>query len=140
MIFHCYYNKTQKAESIISPDATPVISNKPRPSITSLIRDTTESFRSRSKSRERVSIDKGSSFKKENKNKGVFSSTLSLFKKRERKKSGDDSDCEISVDRISSESISHADYHFQAPDKRKDDSVFISLHGDDDDRFCVEVC
>ncbi|XP_031369245.1 uncharacterized protein LOC102675517 [Apis dorsata] len=83
--------KARTDSSVLSPES-PSPSTKPRRSLTSKIRDTTESLRSRSKSRDRVAppADKGAALRKESKNKGVFSSTLSLFKKRERKKSYDE--------------------------------------------------
>jgi len=104
------------------------------------LKDTTESLRSRSKSRERISIDKGSIFKKDSKNKGVFSSTLSLFKKRERKKSYDEAiaaSCDFEVasgdEHPSLESIGHVEFTFNMEKERnhQDDSIFISLHADD---------
>ncbi|CAK9798833.1 hypothetical protein ANTQUA_LOCUS1747 [Anthophora quadrimaculata] len=125
--------------SVLSPES-PSPSTKPRRSLTSKIKDTTESLRSRSKSRERVTPDKGSgSLKKDSKNKGVFSSTLSLFKKRERKKSYDEAiaassgtDLEATGDHPSLESIGHVEFRFNAEkENRKDDSIFISLHADD---------
>lgn len=115
----------------MSPES-PTQSSKPRRSITSKLRDTTESLRSRSKSRERGSTDKGST-----KNKNVFTSTLSLFKKRERKKSDNDmsgtSDHDIiSVDgHPSLESIGNVEFRFDADRPgRNEDSIFISLHAD----------
>ncbi|KAK2578485.1 hypothetical protein KPH14_011651 [Odynerus spinipes] len=131
--------KTRTDGSVLSPES-PSPSTKPRRSLTSKIKDTTESLRSRSKSRERVSVDKGSTLKKDSKNKGVFSSTLSLFKKRERKKSYDEAiaascgiECDVSnVDQPSLESIGQVEFTFNTDkDRRKDDSIFISLHADD---------
>jgi len=97
-------------------------------------------LRSRSKSRERISIDKSSIFKKDSKNKGVFSSTLSLFKKRERKKSYDEAiaaSCDFEVasgdEHPSLESIGHVEFTFNMEKEKnhQDDSIFISLHADD---------
>ncbi|XP_012151265.2 uncharacterized protein LOC100883046 isoform X1 [Megachile rotundata] len=131
--------KARTDSSVLSPES-PSPSTKPRRSLTSKIKDTTESLRSRSKSRERVSMDRGSSLKKESKNKGVFSSTLSLFKKRERKKSYDEAiaaSCGTDLDtgggeHPSLESIGHVEFRFNAEkENRKDDSIFISLHADD---------
>ncbi|XP_071625939.1 uncharacterized protein [Temnothorax longispinosus] len=125
--------------SVLSPES-PSPSTKPRRSLTSKLKDTTESLRSRSKSRERVSIDKGSIMKKDSKNKGVFSSTLSLFKKRERKKSYDEAiaaSCDLEVasgdEHPSLESIGHVEFTFNTEKERtrQDDSIFISLHADD---------
>lgn len=108
--------------------------------MTSKLKDTTESLRSRSKSRERVSIDKGSTLKKDSKNKGMFSSTLSLFKKRERKKSYDeaiaascDLDAHNKIEHPSLESIGRVEFTFNMEKERnrQDDSIFISLHADD---------
>ena len=123
----------------MSPES-PSPSTKPRRSLTSKLKDTTESLRSRSKSRERVSVDKGSILKKDSKNKGVFSSTLSLFKKRERKKSYDEAiaaSCDLEVasgdEHPSLESIGHVEFTFnmEKEKNRQDDSIFISLHADD---------
>ncbi|XP_033175616.1 uncharacterized protein LOC100748761 isoform X3 [Bombus impatiens] len=131
--------KARTDSSVLSPES-PSPSTKPRRSLTSKIKDTTESLRSRSKSRERVTLDKGSgSLKKDSKNKGVFSSTLSLFKKRERKKSYDEAiaaSCGTELDSSgghpSLESIGHVEFRFNAEkESRKDDSIFISLHADD---------
>ncbi|CAL7941071.1 unnamed protein product [Xylocopa violacea] len=131
--------KARTDSSVLSPES-PSPSTKPRRSLTSKIKDTTESLRSRSKSRERVTVDKGSgSLKKDSKNKGVFSSTLSLFKKRERKKSYDEAiatSCGTDLDTTgghpSLESIGHVEFRFNAEkESRKDDSIFISLHADD---------
>lgn len=131
--------KARTDSSVLSPES-PSPSTKPRRSLTSKIKDTTESLRSRSKSRERVSMDnRGSSLKKESKNKGVFSSTLSLFKKRERKKSYDEAiaascgtDLDTGGEHPSLESIGHVEFRFNAEkENRKDDSIFISLHADD---------
>ncbi|XP_078046404.1 uncharacterized protein LOC144474898 isoform X2 [Augochlora pura] len=130
--------KGRTDSSVLSPES-PSPSTKPRRSLTSKIKDTTESLRSRSKSRERVSAEKGSSLKKDSKNKGVFSSTLSLFKKRERKKSYDEAiaaACGTELEDIgghpSLESIGNVEFRFNAErDNRKDDSIFISLHADD---------
>ncbi|XP_047370106.1 uncharacterized protein LOC124957274 isoform X2 [Vespa velutina] len=131
--------KTRTDGSVLSP-GSPSPSTKPRRSLTSKIKDTTESLRSRSKSRERVSVDKNSSLKKDSKNKNVFSSTLSLFKKRERKKSYDEAiatfcgiECDIdTVDQPSLESIGQVEFTFNTEkERRKDDSIFISLHADD---------
>ncbi|XP_077282624.1 uncharacterized protein LOC143908714 isoform X4 [Temnothorax americanus] len=125
--------------SVLSPES-PSPSTKPRRSLTSKLKDTTESLRSRSKSRDRVSIDKGSIMKKDSKNKGVFSSTLSLFKKRERKKSYDEAiaascDLEVASGDVhpSLESIGHVEFTFNTEKERtrQDDSIFISLHADD---------
>ncbi|KAI4484788.1 hypothetical protein M0804_007354 [Polistes exclamans] len=156
--------KTRTDGSVLSPES-PSPSTKPRRSLTSKIKDTTESLRSRSKSRERVAVDKGgSTLKKDSKNKGVFSSTLSLFKKRERKKSYDEAIASSSsgvaieydgggsgsgsgggggvgnvVDQLqqqqqqsSLESIGQVEFTFNTEkERRKDDSIFISLHADD---------
>ncbi|XP_015182241.1 PREDICTED: muscle M-line assembly protein unc-89 isoform X2 [Polistes dominula] len=152
--------KTRTDGSVLSPES-PSPSTKPRRSLTSKIKDTTESLRSRSKSRERVAVDKGggsSTLKKDSKNKGVFSSTLSLFKKRERKKSYDEaiasssSGAAIEYDvgysvgssnvvdqpqqqqqqQQSLESIGPVEFTFNTEkERRKDDSIFISLHADD---------
>lgn len=132
--------KTRTDGSVLSPES-PSSGTKPRRSLTSKIKDTTESLRSRSKSRERVSVDKGSSLKKDSKNKGVFSSTLSLFKKRERKKSYDEAiaasygiECDNeNVDQQPSlESIGVVEFTFNAEkDRPKNQSIFISLHADD---------
>ncbi|XP_017763410.1 PREDICTED: PHD finger protein rhinoceros isoform X2 [Eufriesea mexicana] len=131
--------KARTDSSVLSPES-PSPSTKPRRSLTSKIKDTTESLRSRSKSRERVTADKGSgNLKKDSKNKGVFSSTLSLFKKRERKESYDEAiaaSCGTELDAAgghpSLESIGHVEFRFNAEkESRKDDSIFISLHADD---------
>ncbi|XP_043263511.1 protein SHORT ROOT IN SALT MEDIUM 1 isoform X1 [Colletes gigas] len=133
--------KARTDSSVLSPES-PSPNTKPRRSLTSKIKDTTESLRSRSKSRERVSADssRASSLKKDSKNKGVFSSTLSLFKKRERKKSYDEaiaaacgtSDLADSGDHPSLESIGNVEFRFNTEkENRKDDSIFISLHADD---------
>lgn len=130
--------KARTDSSVLSPES-PSPSTKPRRSLTSKIKDTTESLRSRSKSRERVSVDRGSSLKKESKNKGVFSSTLSLFKKRERKKSYDEAiaaSCAADLEEVdghpSLESIGNVEFRFNAEkENRKEDSIFISLHADD---------
>ncbi|XP_018366343.1 PREDICTED: protein kinase C-binding protein 1 [Trachymyrmex cornetzi] len=131
--------KTRADGNVLSPES-PSPSTKPRRSLTSKLKDTTESLRSRSKSRERVSVDKGSILKKDSKNKGVFSSTLSLFKKRERKKSYDEAiaaSCDLEVasgdEHPSLESIGHVEFTFNAEKEknRQDDSIFISLHADD---------
>lgn len=123
----------------MSPES-PSPSTKPRRNLTSKLKDTTESLRSRSKSRERVSVDKGSTLKKDSKNKGMFSSTLSLFKKRERKKSYDeaiaascDLDARSGVEHPSLESIGRVEFTFNMDKERnrQDDSIFISLHADD---------
>jgi len=104
------------------------------------LKDTTESLRSRSKSRERVPADKDPGLKKDSKNKSVFSSTLSLFKKRERKKSYDEAiaaSCELDAIRggehPSLDSIGHVEFTFntERDRSRQDDSIFISLHADD---------
>lgn len=135
----CSTFKARTDSSVLSPES-PTPSTKPRRSLTSKIKDTTESLRSRSKSRERVTADKGTgSLKKDSKNKGVFSSTLSLFKKRERKKSYDEAiaaSCGTELDdsggHPSLESIGHVEFRFNAEkESRKDDSIFISLHADD---------
>lgn len=78
-----------------SPSAT----SSRRTSLASRLKDTAESLRSRSKSRERPGSGGGdrSPHKRPDSARsrggsgagGVFSSTLSLFRKRERKKSGD---------------------------------------------------
>ncbi|XP_029674088.1 uncharacterized protein LOC115242142 [Formica exsecta] len=124
---------------VLSPES-PSPSTKPRRSLTSKLKDTTESLRSRSKSRERVSVDKGSNLKKDSKNKGMFSSTLSLFKKRERKKSYDeaiaascDLDAHSGIEHPSLESIGRVEFTFNMEKERnhQDDSIFISLHADD---------
>ncbi|XP_014470796.1 PREDICTED: uncharacterized protein LOC106742162 isoform X2 [Dinoponera quadriceps] len=131
--------KARTDGSVLSPES-PSPSTKPRRSLTSKLRDTTESLRSRSKSRERVSADKNSSLKKDSKNKGVFSSTLSLFKKRERKKSYDEAiaaSCDPDAlgsgeQHPSLESIGHVEFTFDTEkERRQDDSIFISLHADD---------
>ncbi|XP_076168904.1 uncharacterized protein LOC143147504 isoform X8 [Ptiloglossa arizonensis] len=133
--------KARTDSSVLSPES-PSPNTKPRRSLTSKIKDTTESLRSRSKSRERVSADssRASSLKKDSKNKGVFSSTLSLFKKRERKKSYDEAiaaacgttDLIDSGEHPSLESIGNVEFRFNAEkENRKDDSIFISLHADD---------
>ncbi|KAK9301033.1 hypothetical protein QLX08_006512 [Tetragonisca angustula] len=133
--------KARTDSSVLSPES-PSPSTKPRRSLTSKIKDTTESLRSRSKSRERAAAaDRAASgsLKKDSKNKGVFSSTLSLFKKRERKKSYDEAiaaSCGTELDASgghpSLESIGHVEFRFNAEkDSRKDDSIFISLHADD---------
>ncbi|XP_077282612.1 uncharacterized protein LOC143908714 isoform X2 [Temnothorax americanus] len=131
--------KARTDGSVLSPES-PSPSTKPRRSLTSKLKDTTESLRSRSKSRDRVSIDKGSIMKKDSKNKGVFSSTLSLFKKRERKKSYDEAiaascDLEVASGDVhpSLESIGHVEFTFNTEKERtrQDDSIFISLHADD---------
>ncbi|XP_015587634.1 uncharacterized protein LOC107264171 isoform X2 [Cephus cinctus] len=124
--------KVRTDSSALSPES-PTPSIKPRRSLTSKIKDTTESLRSRSKSRERVSIERSSTLKKDSKNKGVFSSTLSLFKKRERKKSCDDAaGTPIDGEHPSLESIGNVEFTFNTErDKKKDDSIFISLHADD---------
>lgn len=125
--------------SVLSPES-PSPSTKPRRSLTSKLKDTTESLKSRSKSRERIPADKSSSLKKDSKNKGVFSSTLSLFKKRERKKSYDeaiaascDLDAPRKVDHPSVDTIGNVEFTFNAEKEksRQDDSIFISLHPDD---------
>ena len=76
----------------VQESQTPSISR--RPSLVMRIKDTAESLRSRSKSRERRPSsggDRSPSCKRSDSRgrlgSGVFSSTLSLFKKRERKKS-----------------------------------------------------
>ncbi|XP_043798950.1 uncharacterized protein LOC122718188 isoform X2 [Apis laboriosa] len=138
--------KARTDSSVLSPES-PSPSTKPRRSLTSKIRDTTESLRSRSKSRDRVTppADKGAAaLRKESKNKGVFSSTLSLFKKRERKKSYDEAiaasctsasvelNAPAGAGHPSLESIGHVEFRFNAEkESRKDDSIFISLHADD---------
>ncbi|XP_053998731.1 uncharacterized protein LOC128887166 isoform X2 [Hylaeus anthracinus] len=133
--------KARTDSSVLSPES-PSPNAKPRRSLTSKIKDTTESLRSRSKSRERVSADssRASSLKKDSKNKGVFSSTLSLFKKRERKKSYDEAiaaasgtiDLADSGEHPSLESIGNVEFRFNADkESRQDDSIFISLHADD---------
>ncbi|KAL6436206.1 hypothetical protein ACFW04_004651 [Cataglyphis niger] len=131
--------KTKTDGCVLSPES-PSPSTKPRRSLTSKLKDTTESLRSRSKSRERVSIDKGSTLKKDSKNKGMFSSTLSLFKKRERKKSYDeaiaascDIDAHSGIEHPSLESIGRVEFTFDMEKERnrQDDSIFISLHADD---------
>lgn len=131
--------QTKTDGCILSPES-PSPGTKPRRSLTSKLKDTTESLRSRSKSRERVSIDKGSTLKKDSKNKGMFSSTLSLFKKRERKKSYDeaiaascDFDAHNKIEHPSLESIGRVEFTFNMEKKRnrQDDSIFISLHADD---------
>nr|XP_012227542.1 PREDICTED: muscle M-line assembly protein unc-89 isoform X3 [Linepithema humile] len=126
--------------SVLSPES-PSPNTKPRRSLTSKLKDTTESLRSRSKSRERASADKSVTPKKDSKNKGVFSSTLSLFKKRERKKSYDEAiaaSCNLdmpsgSAEQPSLDSIGQVEFTFNTErDKsRQDDSIFISLHADD---------
>ncbi|XP_020708611.2 muscle M-line assembly protein unc-89 isoform X2 [Athalia rosae] len=125
--------KARTDGSVLSPES-PTPGGKSRRSLTSKIRDTTESIRSRSKSRERVSIDKGSTLKKDPKNKGVFSSTLSLFKKRERKKSCGDPTTPMDGDNPSLDSIGNVEFTFNSEKSnrsQKDDSIFISLHADD---------
>ncbi|XP_018310263.1 uncharacterized protein [Mycetomoellerius zeteki] len=131
--------KTRADGNVLSPES-PSPSTKPRRSLTSKLKDTTESLRSRSKSRERVSVDKGSILKKDSKNKGVFSSTLSLFKKRERKKSYDEAiaaSCDLEVasgdEHPSLESIGHVEFTFNMEKEKnhQDNSIFISLHADD---------
>lgn len=124
----------------MSPES-PSPNTKPRRSLTSKLKDTTESLRSRSKSRERVSADKSSTPKKDSKNKGVFSSTLSLFKKRERKKSYDEAiaaSCNLgmpggSAEQPSLDSIGQVEFTFNADRNRshQEDSIFVSLHADD---------
>ncbi|XP_044020882.1 bromodomain-containing protein DDB_G0270170 isoform X2 [Aphidius gifuensis] len=120
--------------SILSPES-PTPSSRSRLSITSKIKETTESIRSRSKSRERTTSasERSSSGSK---NKNVFTSTLSLFKKRERKKSTNTPEHDIvSYDNNKSiDSIGNLQFKFEN-DKtgRCEDSIFISLHGDDDD-------
>lgn len=120
----------------MSPES-PSPSTKPRRSLTSKLKDTTESLRSRSKSRERTSVDRGASLKKDSKNKGVFSSTLSLFKKRERKKSYDEAiaaSCDLdapSGEHPSLDSIGHVEFTFNEKERHQEDSIFISLHADD---------
>lgn len=120
----------------MSPES-PSPSIKPRQSLTSKLKDTTESLRSRSKSRERGSTDKGTTVKKDLKNKGVFS--LSLFKKRERKKSYDEAiaaSCDLEVasgdEQPSLESIGQVEFMFNTEKEKtcQDDSIFISLHAD----------
>lgn len=78
--------------------------------------------------------------KKDSKNKGMFSSTLSLFKKRERKKSYDeaiaascDLDAHNKIEHPSLESIGRVEFTFNMEKERsrQDDSIFISLHADD---------
>ncbi|CAL1687710.1 unnamed protein product [Lasius platythorax] len=131
--------KTKTDGCVLSPES-PSPSTKPRRNLTSKLKDTTESLRSRSKSRERTSVDKGSTLKKDSKNKGMFSSTLSLFKKRERKKSYDeaiaascDLDARSGVEHPSLESIGRVEFTFNMEKERnrQDDSIFISLHADD---------
>ncbi|XP_066595175.1 uncharacterized protein [Prorops nasuta] len=128
-----------RIDSVLSPES-PNPSAKPRRSITSKIRDTTESLRSRSKSRERVSADPKAAvaaFRRDSKNKGVFSSTLSLFKKRERKKSYDEAVASGTPTHHSThpsfDSIGHVEFTFDTDRGRQADSVFISLHGDDEE-------
>ncbi|XP_057328703.1 uncharacterized protein LOC130669698 isoform X3 [Microplitis mediator] len=123
--------KTRTEVNALSPESpSPTPSAKPRRSLTSKIKDTTESLRSRSKSRERTSVDKGST-----KNKNVFTSTLSIFKKRERKKSiqydgGSTPDHEL-MGHPSLESIGNVEFRFEADrPSRNEDSIFISLHAD----------
>ncbi|KZC06958.1 PREDICTED: uncharacterized protein DDB_G0284459 [Dufourea novaeangliae] len=133
--------KGRTDSSVLSPES-PSPSTKPRRSLTSKIKDTTESLRSRSKSRERVSVDKGSSLRRDSKNKSVFSSTLSLFKKRERKKSYDEAiagvTCGTELENTddghhpSLESIGNVEFRFNTDrESHKEDSIFISLHADD---------
>jgi len=132
--------QTRTDGSVLSPES-PSPSTKPRRSLTSKLKDTTESLRSRSKSRERVPAEKDPGLKKDSKNKGVFSSTLSLFKKRERKKSYDEAiaaSCELDAasrgaEHPSLESIGQVEFTFNTEKERsrQDDSIFISLHADD---------
>ncbi|XP_046432787.1 muscle M-line assembly protein unc-89 isoform X1 [Neodiprion fabricii] len=124
--------KARTDGSVLSPES-PTPGGKSRRSLTSKIKDTTEGIRSRSKSRERVSTDRGSTLKKETKNKGVFSSTLSLFKKRERKKSCGDPTTPLDGDNPSLESIGNVEFTFNSErsSQQKEDSIFISLHADD---------
>ncbi|XP_036140502.1 uncharacterized protein LOC105839869 isoform X2 [Monomorium pharaonis] len=130
--------KARTEGSVLSPES-PSSSLKPRRSLTSKIKDTTESLRSRSKSRERASVDK-SFLKKDSKTKGMFSSTLSLFKKRERKKSYDEAiaaSCDLEIvsgdEHPSLESIGHVEFTFNTEKERnrQEDFIFISLHADD---------
>lgn len=138
----CSTFKARTDSSVLSPES-PSPSTKPRRSLTSKIKDTTESLRSRSKSRDRVTPPGEKGLRKESKNKGVFSSTLSLFKKRERKKSYDEAiaasctSAELNAapppgGHPSLDSIGHVEFRFNAEkESRKDDSIFISLHADD---------
>lgn len=123
-----------KADGNLMSPESPSPSSKPRRSLTSKIRDTTESLRSRSKSRERVTGEKASTLKKDSKNKNVFTSTLSLFKKRERKKSIDDgtSTPETDAPDRSLESIGNVEFTFDSDraSRSNEDSIFISLHAD----------
>lgn len=125
--------KARADGSILSPESPTPGGGKPRRSLTSKIKDTTESIRSRSKSRERVTTERSSSLKKDPKNKGVFSSTLSLFKKRERKKSCGESSTPMDGDNPSLDSIGNVEFTFNSERNagQKDDSIFISLHADD---------
>ncbi|XP_034938882.1 uncharacterized protein [Chelonus insularis] len=131
LLFSRTYLQARADGSSASPESSGSTS-KPRRSLTSKIKDTTESLRSRSKSRERVSVDKGST-----KNKNVFTSTLSLFKKRERKKSTDDMvstpehEIMFADGHPSLESIGNVEFRFDAGrPSRNEDSIFISLHAD----------
>lgn len=142
----CSTFKARTDSSVLSPESPSPSSNKPRRSLTSKIKDTTESLRSRSKSRDRTTPPEKAPLRKDSKNRGVFSSTLSLFKKRERKKSYDEAiaasastptaaSTELVGDHPPSlESIGHVEFRFNAEKEsqgRRDDSIFISLHADD---------
>ncbi|KAH0554233.1 uncharacterized protein LOC123263217 isoform X1 [Cotesia glomerata] len=123
--------KARAEVTALSPESpSPTPCTKSRRSLTSKIKDTTESLRSRSKSRERGSVDRGST-----KNKNVFTSTLSIFKKRERKKSiqysgGSTPDHEL-MGHPSLESIGNVEFRFDGDrPSRNEDSIFISLHAD----------
>ncbi|XP_031771168.1 muscle M-line assembly protein unc-89 isoform X4 [Apis florea] len=134
--------KARTDSSVLSPESPSPSTNKPRRSLTSKIKDTTESLRGRSKSRDRVTPgSEKACLRKDSKNRGVFSSTLSLFKKRERKKSYDEAIAASAstptelvgeLHPSSLESIGHVEFRFNAEkERRRDDSIFISLHADD---------
>ncbi|XP_023245515.1 uncharacterized protein LOC106641749 [Copidosoma floridanum] len=121
----------------IQSQESPTTTCSRRTSLASKLKDTAESLRSRSKSRERPGSGEKSPGGRRSGSGGMFSSTLSLFRKRERKKSG----CDISLtDQLDAEahaaldSIGHADYSYQMHQTgQKEDVIFISLYGENDE-------
>ncbi|XP_058808069.1 uncharacterized protein LOC131673798 isoform X1 [Phymastichus coffea] len=127
----------------IQSQESPTTSSR-RTSLASRLKDTADILRSRSKSRERG--DKSPGARRSSRGSGVFSSTLSLFKKRERKKSGSSIGTPDTLDRSRenldgighdyNNSYSLTSYYSQQQTPRKKnegDVIFISLYGENDE-------
>ncbi|XP_023317994.1 serine/arginine repetitive matrix protein 1 isoform X1 [Trichogramma pretiosum] len=132
-----------RTEGNASVQDSPTPGSSRRPSLVMRLKDTAENLRSRSKSRERRPSsgcgDRSPSAKRSESRgrlgSGVFSSTLSLFKKRERKKSDGGT---RTPDHLNGSNghLDSLEYQFRTPSRtsqNKEDVIFISLYGENDE-------